>query len=161
MRVSAPQAPAGAAWSSAERADSAVCASVLATGAWWWGWMLACGALAAVVAWSRHDLWVGVALCVGGVPGTWWVVRVNLDARLFQWMAQAEGPLTQGRDLDAALKRVVGRSTGVDDVASSRSMAERVAGAMGLYRRLVAWSLLHGGVAIAYLLMVHGSGTQS
>ena len=161
MRVSVSEVPAGAAWSSAERADSAVCASVLATGAWWWGWMLACGALAAVLAWSRHDLWVGVALCVGWVPGTWWTVRVQLDARLFHWMAQAEGPLTQGRDLDAALQRVVGRSTGEPSVTSSRSMTERVAGAMGLYRRLVAWSLLHGGVAIAYLLMVHGSGTQS
>ena len=161
MRVFVSEVPACDVWSSAERADSAVCASVLATGAWWWGWMLVCGALASVSAWSRHDLWSGAALYVGWVPGTWWAVRVHLDARLFHWMAQAEGPLTQGRDLDAALQRVVGRSTGVAGVAASRSMAERVAGAMGLYRRLVAWSLLHGGVAIAYLLMVHGSGTQS
>lgn len=155
MSAQTPVVAAGAGWGAAERADSAVCASVLATGGWWWGWMLACGMLAAASAWGRHDLWAWVGLCVGWGLGTWWAVRVHLDARLFHWMAQAEGPLSQGGDLDAALRRVLGRSPRGASASSPRSMAERVAGAMRLYRCLVAWSILHGGGALVYLLAAH------
>ena len=155
MSAQIPAVGAGAGWGAAERADSAVCASVLATGGWWWGWMLTCGMLAAATAWARHDLWLGGGLCVGWLLGTWWAVRVHLDGRLFHWMAQAGGPLSQGGDLDAALRRVLRGSPRGASELFPRSMAERVAGAMRLYRCLVAWSILHGGGALAYLLWAH------
>lgn len=143
-------------WSNAERADSAVCAAVLATGRWWWWVMMICGAPAAFSIWARHDLMAWCVLCAAWMLGTWWAVRVDLDARLFHDMAHSDGPLSEGVLLDASLQRVVqGRPRGGrEGEPSPRSLPERVAGALRLYRRLVAWSVLQAGGGAAYLWWV-------
>lgn len=136
----------------ADRADSAVCAALLRTAVLWWAWMGLCGLTLAMLcvaqgAWG----WLSLAWPMW-LAGTWLTMRLRLDASLFHGLAQAGGALHAGPALDGALTRVLGVSPWPSADGAQRTMASRVAGAMRLFRVLLALCVAHGLLLLAFVL---------
>ena len=87
------------------------------------------------------------------MAGTWLTMRLMLDATLFHALAQNVGPACDLAALDGALHRVLGVEHTQVAQGLPRSMSSRVAGAMRLFRVLVALSLVHGLILLAVVLL--------
>lgn len=136
----------------ADRADSAVCAALLRTSIFWWGWMGLCGlTLAMLSAPERVWLWLCLAWPLWAA-GTWLTMRLSLDAALLHGLAQTDGVACTRLSLDGALNRVLGVQPRHAADGAPRAMASRVAGAMRLFRILVAVCVAHGLLLLAALL---------
>lgn len=138
----------------ADRADSAVCAAVLRTSLVWWGWMSLCGLTLAGVCVAQGAgawVWLGLAWPLW-LAGTWLTMRLWLDAALFTGLSQAAGPASTGPSLDGALTRVLRVQPRLAADGTPRTLAARVAGAMRLFRLLVAVCVAHGGLLLALVL---------
>lgn len=137
-----------------DRADSAVCAAVLRTSLVWWGWMILCG-LTLVGLSLAHGagawVWLGLAWPLW-LAGTWLTMRLLLDAALFTGLSQAAGPASTGPSLDGALTRVLRVQPRLAADGAPRTLAARVAGAMRLFRMLVAVCVAHGSLLLALVL---------
>jgi hypothetical protein len=123
-----------------DRADCAVCADWLATGAVWSQAALLAivAALAAATIGARLGSAPGVLislLAVGAIE-RYLALRVALDARLFDRLAR--GPLPDLAALDTALQRVLS----VPTAKAGRDLSTRIAGARRLYRAQAAATLL-------------------
>ncbi len=135
----------------AERADCAVCAALLRTSVYWWGWMLLCGLALTMLAaaWGQWP-WLVLAWPLWLV-GTWLTMRLMLDAALFHGLAQTAGAVCTLQRLDGALFRVLGVRQQFGADGALRPLASRVAGAMRLFRALIAVCVVHGLVVLAML----------
>lgn len=130
-------------WSQANRGDAALCAAVLHTAWLWWGLGCLMGLACAVMAWCQTSPWIwlgGLGVCVAQ---SWLTLRCQLDARLFSGVACLSGPWQDGDALDESLQRVLGvRRPRLQTGLALSDMGVRIAGALGLYRRLVGLTLL-------------------
>lgn len=136
----------------ADRADSAVCAALLRTAVLWWAWMGLCGLTLAMLC-VAQGAWVWLSLAWPmWLAGTWLTMRLRLDATLFHGLAQAGGALHAGLALDGALIRVLGVPPRPSADGAQRTMASRVAGAMRLFRVLLALCMAHGLLLLAFVL---------
>ena len=136
----------------ADRADSAVCAALLRTAVLWWAWMGLCGLTLAMLCMAQGAWgWLSLAWPMW-LAGTWLTMRLRLDATLFHGLAQAGGALHAGPALDGALTRVLGVPPRPSADGAPRTMASRVAGAMRLFRFLLALCVTHGLLLLAFVL---------
>lgn len=130
----------------ADRADCAVCAAFLATGAAWSqaALLAVVAALAAALTGSHfgHAPSVLLAILAVGMVERYLAMRVSLDARLFARLARADG--LDLAALDASLQRVLS----VSPAKSRRAMSARIAGARSLYKMQVAATLLLLALAV-------------
>lgn len=126
--------------SAEERAACAVCADWLSTGALWSHTALLAMAavLFAAATGSRLGSMQGVliSLLAIGLIERYLALRVALDARLFDRLAQ--GQLLDLPSLDKALQQVLS----VPAIKAGRDLPSRVAGAQRLYRVHVSVTLL-------------------